>query len=219
MPSHEPTKPAHTAPPSGVSQAMPLPQAFAELAERQPAPRLQAQLARRLQQAAAEEETTASVLPWQRRWVWVVMPIAAAGALAAATAVLHRVEEKEAKLYERSQALHVALGEDGEHEVELDLQLGLHGDDAAELHIDAPHGLSVRQSVGASDAGPAAPSSASPRCDATHCTYAFGSAAKGKSAAQRVHIGVDKPGSYRIRARHQSQKASVREHFDLNVRP
>ncbi len=212
MPTHEPNKAAQPLPSAGTGQALPLQQAFAELAQRHPDPALAEQLERRLQLVAAQEETVDQALPWQRRWVWLVMPVAAAGALAAATMVLHRVEEKEAQLHERSQALHVALGEDGAHELELDLQLGLHGDAAAELHIDAPHGLSVRPNSGSFDHAPA-------RCDTTHCTYAFQPSPQGKPATQRVHIGVDKPGSYRIRARHQSQKASVREHFDLNVRP
>lgn len=212
MPTFEPKEAANPQVSPLHRQPMTVQQAFAELAERQPDRTLASQLERRLQQAAAQEETAETRLPWQRRWVWLVMPVAAAGALAAATVVLHRVEEKEAQLHERSQALHVALGEDGAHELELDLQLGLHGDAATELHIDAPHGLSVRHTSAAGDHPP-------PRCDTTHCTYAFQPGPRGKTATQRVHIGVDKPGSYRIRARHQSQKANVQEHFDLNVRP
>ena len=212
MPAQQPHKSLQPLPSAQTRQAMPLQQAFAELAQRQPDPALAEQLQRRLQQVAAQQESVDPALPWQRRWVWLVMPVAAAGALAAATVVLHRVEEKEAQLHQRSQALHVALGEDGAHELELDLQLGLHGDAAAELHIEAPHGLSVRPNAGSADHAPA-------RCNTTHCTYAFQPASTGKSATQRVHIGVDKPGSYQIRARHQSQKASVQEHFDLNVRP
>lgn len=180
--------------------------AFAALRERTPDPLLITRLERAVQAEQTREDAVRDSRP---TWLWVALPIAAAGGLAFAAAVLHRVEAREAALHERAHNVTVALGDDGSHELEFPLDLTPHGDEFPLVEVEAPHGTWIRHN--ATDSVPS-------QCNVTHCTYRLAH----PSPAQPVRsltIATQKPGQYRIRASHSSKKSRVNEHIWLDVQP
>lgn len=180
--------------------------AFAALRERTPEPALLQQIERALRAAEATEHEQRASRPG---WLWFALPLAAAGSLAAAAAVLHKVEAREAALHERAHNVTVALGDDGSHELEVPLDLSPHGDELPHVEVEAPHGTRIRH--GATHKAP-------DQCNDTHCTWRLAHPTQAEPV-RSVTIATQKPGQYRIRASHSSKKSRVHEHIWLDVRP
>ncbi|WP_437669065.1 hypothetical protein [Sorangium sp. So ce131] len=144
--------------------------------------------------------------PTSGRWRWGAILAAPALAAAALAAVLAGGGDESSPAIERSEELAVALPDDGQAWMHLDLWTHHHADGPAVVHLEVPEHVRVRLPDGEGGA-------LEQHCQQERCALRL---TRYRDEAP-LSVAVAQPGRYEIHVLHESEEARVRERFVLTA--